>query len=182
MTDEQIIREALKTVTDYSHRHPDDKFDINECIQQTIFSVERIWRADHHTWRPFAGPERREMDELLLRIKDELSARAYLKANACLKDRMVLRVNRTNAEALLKYELGRKGYVYFFDWQMYRVKVSVKLKNRTGMTFIVKYRDIREGKLPEILENTGKMIDDINQAAGSVSVWQMRLEDWERWK
>ena len=170
MTDEQIIREALKTVTDYSHRHPDDKFDINECIQQTIFSVERIWRADHHTWRPFAGPERREMDELLLRIKDELSARAYLKANACLKDRMVLRVNRTNAEALLTYEMGRRGLPYNFDWQKFRVKVSLKLACKSEVTFIVKYKDIRAGKLTDILDKAMRIVEDIEAFGGHITV------------
>lgn len=170
MTDEQIIREALKTVTEYAHRHPDGQFDINECIQQTIFSVERVWRVAHHTWRSFTAAERRELDELLMRIKDELSARAYLKANACLKGRMVLKVNQANAEALLTYEMGRRGLPYHFDWQSFRVKVSLKLACKSEMTFIVKYKDIRAGKLSEILDRAMTVVEALEASGGNITV------------
>lgn len=170
MTDELIIREALKTVTEFAHCHPDDQFDINECIQQTIFSVKKVWRVAHHIWRPFTAAERRELDDVLLRIKDELSARAYLKANACLKGRMVLKVNQTNAEALLTYEMGRRGLPYHFDWQKFRVKVSIKLSCKSEVTFIVKYKDIRAGKLTDILDKAMRIVEDIEAFGGHITV------------
>ena len=44
MTDEEVIREALKTVTEYSNRNPGDTFNVNVCVERTLASVHRVWR------------------------------------------------------------------------------------------------------------------------------------------
>ena len=42
LTDEEVIREALKTVTEYANRNPGDKFDINACTDAVLASVTDI--------------------------------------------------------------------------------------------------------------------------------------------
>jgi hypothetical protein len=44
LTDEEVIRKALKTVTDYSNRNPGDTFNVNVCVERTLASVHRVWR------------------------------------------------------------------------------------------------------------------------------------------
>ena len=41
MTDEQVIEQALKTVTDYAKNHNGDAFDADECIR----SMNKDWRT-----------------------------------------------------------------------------------------------------------------------------------------
>jgi len=186
MTDEEVIREALKMVTDYANRHPGDEFNINECIDYTLGSVKRIWRTARK-YSPNSALTYEDISEISIlanRIATELRARSYIKATECLKNRKLLKINKTTAEALISYELRQRGLKFFFEWQKLRVKVSLQLESGNGMTFIVKYKDIREGKLQQIMEDIMAIVEPLNRTKINISVWPLSgsWKTWSGWK
>ena len=48
LTDEDVIVEALKTVTGYANHHPGEDFNINDCVELTLASVKDIWKKARH--------------------------------------------------------------------------------------------------------------------------------------
>jgi hypothetical protein len=86
----------------------------------------------------------------------------------------------STAEALIAYELRQRGLKFFFEWQKLRVKVSIKLDCGSAMTFIVKYKDIREGKLLDILDTIMAIVTPLNQTKGDVTVWPL-TGTWKTW-
>lgn len=186
MTDEEVIREALKMVTEYANRHPGDEFNINECIDYTLGAVKRIWRTARK-YPPNSTLTYEDISEISIlanRIATELRARTYIKATECLKNRKLLEINKTTAEALISYELRQRGFKFFFEWQKLRVKVSLQLESGNGMTFIVKYKDIREGKLQQILEDIMAIVEPLNRTKINISVWPLSgsWKTWSGWK
>ena len=180
LTDEQVIREALKTVTDYANHNPGDEFRINDCIDRTLASVKDIWKKARHYsyYQTLKQEDLKEITHLVQRIETDLRARAYIKATECLKNRTIRQINMSTAEAVIVYELRQRGFQYFFDWPKLRVKVSVKLECGSAMTFIVKYKDIREGKLTGILDKVLAIADLYNKTGVAVTVWPLT----GRWK
>ena len=186
LTDEEVIREALKTVTEYANRHPGEEFNINACTDAVMASVTEIWmKARGYTSaRAIKWVDQDECSQLVSRISMDLRARAYIKATECLKNRKIQQINMSTAEALIAYELRQRGLKFFFEWQRLRVKVSIKLECCCGMTFIVKYKDIREGKLLDILDTIMAIVTPLNQTKGDVTVWPLsgNWKTWNGWK
>ena len=186
LTDEEVIREALKTVTEYANRHPGDEFNINACTDAVMASVTEIWmKARGYTSaRALKWEDQDECSQLVSRIRMDLRARAYIKATECLKNRQIQKINMSTAEALIAYELRQRGLKFFFEWQKLRVKVSIKLDCGSAMTFIVKYKDLREGKLLDILNTIIAIVTPLNQTKGDVTVWPLTgtWKTWNGWK
>ena len=186
LTDEEVIREALKTVTEYANRHPGEEFNINACTDAVMASVTEIWmKARGYTSaRAIKWVDQDECSQLVSRISMDLRARAYIKATEFLKNRKVQKINMSTAEALIAYELRQRGLKFFFEWQKLRVKVSIKLDCGSAMTFIVKYKDIREGKLLDILDTIMAIVTPLNQTKGDVTVWPLTgsWKTWNGWK
>lgn len=182
LTDEQVIREALKTVTDYANRYAGDTFSVEHCIDCTVASVKDVWRRarDYAPHQALKWDDQDEIAQLLLRIRTDLRARAYIKATECLKNRKILEINKMTAEALITYELRRRGMKHFFEWQKLRVKVSIKLECGRAMTFIVKYKDIREGKLLDILGEIMAVVEPLNNTDTNITVWPL-TGSWNKW-
>ena len=186
MTDEEVIREALKTVTDYANRHPGDQFNINYCIDYTVASVKDIWKKarNYSSYKALSQEDVDEVTRLICRISTDLRARACIKAAECLKNRKILQINMATAEALITYELRQRGFMFSFVWQTLRVKVSIKLECGRAMTFIVKYKDIREGKLLQIMDEVMAVVEPLNKTKTHISVWPLSRssKNWNGWK
>ena len=186
LSDEEVIEEALKTVTGYANRHPGDDFNINDCVELTLASVKDIWKKVRHcaTYQKLNWEDLDEIAQLVCRIRTDLSARACKKASECLKNRKIQQINKMTAEALIVYELRQRGLNYFFEWQKLRVKVSIKLECKNVITVIIKYKDIREGKLTEILDKVLAIADLHNKAGVPLTVWSLtgRWRNWNGWK
>ena len=186
LTDEEVTREALKTVTDYANRHPGDEFNMNACTDAVMTSVMTIWmKARGYTSSTtLKWEDQDEYSQLVSRIRMDLRARAYIKATECLKNRKIQKINMSTAEALIAYELRQRGLLFFFEWQKLRVKVSIKLDCGSAMTFIVKYKDIHEGKLLDILDAIMAIVTPLNQTKGDVTVWPLTgtWKTWNGWK
>ena len=160
LTDEAVIREALKTVTEYANRHPDSMFNVDECVEQTV----------KHSYFGLTAKDRQTIDELRYRIEAELRTRARAKAMGVLKSRTVRQINMVTAENVLSEELGKRGYQYHFcDWQQHRVKILIRLNNGKNMKFFVKYKDV-PSKVQEILDNITTIINIITQTGLIVTI------------
>ena len=186
MSDEEVIREALKTVTDYANRHPGDQFNINDCIDNALASVKVIWKKArrYSSYQTLKWEDQDEITRLVSRIATDLRARAYIKATQCLKNRTIRQIDMATAEALITYELRKRGFKFFYVWQKLRVKVSIKLVCNSAMTFIVRYKDIREGKLPLILDEVMAVVEPIERTKVDISVWSLggSSNKWLVWK
>lgn len=186
MTDEEVIREALKTVTDYADRYPGDQFNINNCIDYAIASVKDVWKKARHysCHQTLTWDDQDEITRLVCRITTDLRAKAYIKASNCLKSRKIQQINKATAEALITYELRQKGFMFSFIWQKLRVKVSIKLECGSAMTFIVKYKDIREGKLLQIMDEVMSVVEPLNKTKTNITVWPLSgaWKMWNGWK
>ncbi len=186
MTDEEVIREALKTVTEYSNRNPGDTFNVNVCVERTLASVHRVWREarKYSFHQALKWEDQVEFTDLVHRITDDLRARAFAKANECLKNRKIHEINKAAANALISYELHQRGFSYSFEWQKLRVKVSIKLERGKALTFIVKYKDIREGRLPKILDEVFAVIEPLNKSDSILSIWPLTgfWKNWTGWQ
>ena len=186
LSEEQVIREALKTVTDYANSHPEDRFDINQCMSETLASVKKIWLKARNIseFQTLCQEDLNEIASLTEKVRTELLARAYDKANGCLKNRKILQINMTTAEALITHALRQNGLKHFYVWQKYRVRVSIKMDNGKVLTAFIKYKDIQEGKLPGIMETIVQAVNIHNNAGIPMIVWEMNgnWKNWEGWK
>ena len=186
LSDEEVIREALKTVTDYANRHPGDQFNINNCIDYALASVKDIWKKarNYSSYKALSREDVDEVTRLVCRITTSLRARAYIKATECLKNRKIQQINMATTEALITYELRQRGFMFSFNWQKLRVKVSIKLECGRAMTFIVKYKDIREGKLLQIMDEVMSVVEPLNKTKTNITVWTLSWSwrTWNGWK
>ena len=170
LTDEAVIREALKTVTEYANRHPDSMFNVDECVEQAVNAISIVWKTVKHSYFGLTAKDRQTIDELRYRIEAELRTRARAKAMGVLKSRTVRQINMVTAENVLSEELGKRGYQYHFcDWQQYRVKILIRLNNGKNMKFFVKYKDV-PSKVQEILDNITTIINIITQTGLIVTI------------
>lgn len=170
LTDEAVIREALKTVTEYANRHPDSMFNVDECVEQTVNAISTVWHIARYSSHRLKIVQFPSIDELRNRIEAELRTRARAKAMGVLKSRTVRQINMVTAENVLSEELGKRGYQYHFcDWQQYRVKILIRLNDGKNMKFYVKYKDV-PSKVQEILDNITTIINIITQTGLIVTI------------
>ena len=172
MTDEEFIRETLKAVNVYAKEHPDDTFDINDCVDRVLMCVEPTWRKVRLlvSFTELSPLEDKELRALEARVQPELRARAYNKAMECLKGRKVQLINRATAEAVITYELRQRGCQFFYFFQTHRVKVYLRAGENHAMAFFVRFKDIREGRLTQILDAAAEIAKQIGQAGLEINI------------
>ena len=181
MTDEQVIRAALKTVTSYDGCHPGDTFNTTACIDQVMTSVKQIWRearfyAPH---QPLKREDLEEINDIMTRIGPELRARAQAKITECLKKRRIRDIDMAASEALISAEMRKRGLKFFYNWQKLRVRVSLKLDEGRAFSFIVKYKEVREGKLDSIIESVMNVVESLRGSRDDITVWPTSAA-WKR--
>ncbi len=184
LTDEEFIRETLKAANVYAKQHPDDTFNVNDCVDWVLMNMEPTWRnvrllAAYDGFSPLDEKELRALED---RVRPELRARAYNKAMECLKGRKVGQINRATAEAVISYELRQRGCEFFYQFQAHRVKVSIRVGENGAMAFFVRFKDIREGRLTGILDTAAGIAKQINQSGLNISIstgWK-NLAGWQK--
>lgn len=172
LTDEEFIRETLKAANVYAKQHPDDTFNVNDCVDWVLMNMEPTWRnvrllAAYDGFSPLDEKELRALED---RVRPELRARAYNKAMECLKGRKVGQINRATAEAVISYELRQRGCEIFYQFQAHRVKVSIRVGENGAMAFFVRFKDIREGRLTEILDAAAGLAEQISQSGLDLNI------------
>ena len=175
LTDEQIIREALKTVTEYADGHRGDSFNTTCCIDQTMASVKTVWKnaRNYAPHQALKQDDLEEINEIYGRIGTDLRTRAEAKMLDVLKRRRIREIDIATADALISAELRKRGYRFFFTWQQLRVKVTLQVAGNQALTFIVKFKDIRNGKLDGIIEGVMAVVDAIVASGTEISVFPL---------
>lgn len=186
LTDEQFIREALKTVNAYEGRHPGDRFNIAACVDEVEASLKAIWRKAKRIPAPcpLSKEDQGRLAVLKSRISAPLREKAREKATECLRRRKVQQISATTAEALIGDELSARGLHFFFEPKRRFIKVTVRLEHKRAATFSISYKQVREGRLPGILEDIFAMVEAINRLNTGVRVWPLtgKWTKWEGWK
>lgn len=177
MTDEQVIEQALKTVTEYAKNHNGDAFDADECVKSTIKAIEPIYRGVRFPGRILSPSQAKELRELTKRVKPELERKAKELAYECMKKQKVDSINLTTYEALITSELRARGYMFLFQWQKNKVLVTIKVSDTLACTQEIKYSDIKRGRLPALIADVAEAVDLLSGKDLKVSVWKMN-KDW----
>lgn len=172
LTDEEFIRETLKAANVYAKQHPDDTFNVNDCVDWVLMNMEPTWRnvrllAAYDGFSPLDEKELRALED---RVRPELRARAYNKAMECLKGRKVGQINRATAEAVISHELRERGCEFFYQFQTHRVKVSVRVGDNSAMAFSIRFKDIREGRLTGILDAAAGLAEQISRSGLDINI------------
>ena len=182
LTDEQVIREALKATTPYARAHPDDMFVVNDCVDHVLSAVESVWRRarGYSSYRNLSRKDEKELTGLSTRVQSELRARACKKALEYKKGRIVQNINRSTAEALILYELRQRDCEFYLEFQAQRVKISIRINDNTAQTLTVKYKEIHQGRLTEILDAGMAIIKQIN--SGLSVIISTGWKDFSGWQ
>ena len=183
LSDEEFIRETLKVANVYAKQHPDDSFNVNDCVDRVLMNMEPTWRnarllAAYDGFSPLDEKELRALED---RVRSELRARAYNKAIECLKGRKVRQVNQATAEAVISYELRQRGCEFVCQFQAHRVKILVRTSNVSAMTFFVSFKDIRDGRLTTILDAAAGIAEQIRISGLKVTV-STGYKDFKLWQ
>ena len=183
LSDEEVIREALKAVTSYASKHTEEDFVLNDCVDWALAAVESVWRKarGYSPYRPIFGDDEKELSELKARIAQELRARACKKGMESLKHRKMVQINRATAEAVLSYELRQRGCEFFFEFQTHRARVYVRAGEDHALNFYIRYKDLRQDKLTEILDAAADIAHRLEQSELDPTVtggWK----NWTGWK
>lgn len=185
LTDEQVIRKALMTVTRYAETFPDESFYLDECVDWTMGSIKDVWKAarGYSSHQALTREDQDEIVELFVRIGPDLRERAVEKAMECLRNRKVQKLNQTTAEAIISNELRRRGLPFHVDWQKLRAKVSIKLECGRALTFFVKYKDIEEGKLLPMLDEVFAVVEPLDKTKVHLTVSPLSgaMKNWAGW-
>lgn len=186
LTDEQFIREALKTVTAYEGRHPGDRFNMAACVDEAEASLKTIWRKAKCIPAPcpLSKEDQGRLAALKSRISGPLREMAREKATECLRMRTVQQISATTAESLIGDELSARELPFFFEPKRRCIKVTVRLEHKRAATFSISYKQVREGRLPGILEDIFVAAEAINRLDTGVRVWPLtgKWTKWEGWR
>ena len=183
LTDEEFIRETLKAADVYAKEHPDDTFDINDCVDRVMMCMEPTWRKVRllASFTDLSPQNEKELRALEDRVRPELRVRAYNKAMACLKGRKIQQINRATAEVVISYELRERECEFFFHFQTHRVKVFLRAGEDNAMAFFVRFKDIREGRLTAILDSAASIAKQIGQSGLGINI-STGWKDYTGWQ
>ena len=184
LSDEEVIREALKAVTSYASRHTEEAFVLDDAVEWALAAVESVWRKARHyySYRPLGIADRQELEELSSRIRQELRARACKKAMESLKSRKMLQINKATAEAVLAYELRRRGCEFFFEFQVYRVKVFVRAGEKHALSFYIWYKMLQqEQQLAQALDAVAAIAEQVRLSGLDLTAYG-GWKDFTRWQ
>ena len=184
LSDEEVIREALKAVTSYASRHTEEAFVLDDAVEWALAAVESVWRKARHyfSYRPLGLADRQELEELSARIRQELRARACKKAMESLKSRKMLQINKATAEAVLTYELRRRGCEFFFEFQAYRVRVFVRAGEKHALSFVIWYKMLQqEQRLTQALDAVAAIAEQVRLSGLDLTAYG-GWKDFTRWQ
>jgi hypothetical protein len=186
LTDEQVIREAMKTVTAYARRHPGDTFDTDECVRETVRSVETVWKKErgYLFGKRISRRDAAEYAALLARVREPLEERTRERAAGHFKRRKVQQINRITIEAVIASGLRERDQRYFFEDKQHHLQVTVMLSHGRAMSFNIADKGVAVGDLDRIIDSIARAAEAVNEVDVPVNVWLMPegMENWNGWK
>ena len=187
LTDEQVIREALKRVSSYARAHPGDDFNTEDCVREALRSVETVYRTAREgpfVKLPLRRWEEAELKQILSRVEAPLEERARKKAAGIFWKRKVLQISRVTTRAVIASGLRERGLRYFFEDKQHHLLVTVMLSHGRAMSFNIADKGVAVGDLDRIIDSIARAADAVNEVDVPVNVWLMPegMENWNGWK
>ena len=112
-------------------------------------------------------------------LKPELTEYIRSVINSCKADQMKKAVNAISAQALISSAMKEAGLEYQIEAQQYRAKVSVKLNDKSKVTFYISYKKMQEmlATVVNSAKNLKEAVSDLGKGTtlGKVYSW----ESWE---
>ena len=180
MTDEEIINRSLKAVNEYAKEHKGDNFDIEESVKCAVKAIESVWRGVRHPGRILKPSQALELKETTRRVKPVLEQQARELAYKCMKKQKIELIKLTSYEAQITSELRARGYMFLYDWQKSKVRVTIKISDTLACTQEINYSDIKRGLLPALIADVAEIVDPLIGKNTKASVWTMS-KDWNAW-
>ena len=177
MTDEEIINQSLKAVNEYAKEHKGDNFVIEDSVKLAVKAIETVWRRVRHPGRLLKPSQALELREITGRVKPQLEPRAKDLAYKCMKKQKIESIKLTSYEAQITSELRARGYMFLYDWQKSKVRVTIKISDTLACTQEIKYSDINRGLLPALIADVSETVDLLIGKNPKASVWTMS-KDW----
>lgn len=177
MTEEEILKEALKAVPEYLERiRQTGQFDLKECLRLEQGRIEKLFRSRRgrpsvpNMPRPFsfrrdeatAKAEKAALESLLAHFNGILTERTLLVRDRYLRSRRVSEINSIAAKAAITARLKEAGFESVVTGQRYRARVEVQVAKGYQLRFYVNYKDInREGLLDGMAGAVGRIREDL---------------------
>ena len=177
MTEEEILKEALKAVPEYLERiRQTGQFDLKECIRLEQGRIEKLFKSRRgrpsvpNMPRPLsfrrdeatAKAEKAALESLLAHFNGILTERTCLVQDRYLRSRRVSEINSIAAKATITARLKEAGYESVVTGQRYRARVEVQVAKGYRLRFYVNYKDInREGLLDGMAGAVGRIREDL---------------------
>lgn len=113
-------------------------------------------------------------------MKPVLEQQARELAYKCMKKQKIELIKLTSYEVQITSELRARGYMFLYDWQKSKVRVTIKISDTLACTQEIKYSDIKWGLLPALIADIAEIVDPLIGKNTKASVWTMS-KDWNAW-
>ncbi len=184
-TDKQILALTVATLDDYVKSLYGDQFDVSKCLKATLGQAKHYWREGKgYTLATSLTPDDvLEMAEMLERLEPEIKE-SVIKVWGQIQAAEMERKKRETIKAmkkvtfmeLLKVQMAKWGVRYYPIWQGYRVKVGVRLGNKSIMSFIIKYKQFENGDYTSIIDAMQDLAWKLENSGTEVMVFPPRAK------
>jgi len=173
LTEEEIIREALRAVPEYMERiRSTGTFNLETCVYAEVKRIERLYKEcmgilQHSR---MTRNQIHDMDAYTSYFVPVLMEKTLPIQQRYMQQRRVSQLNAITARALIPEEFKKVGLKAEVTGQKYRAKVVVTLP-ATNVRFYVRYKDIwREGIMDEVIRAVLDLKEAINRLGPGVLV------------
>ena len=167
MTEEEILNDAMKAVSDYLERiRQTGQFDLDRCVDLELKRVEYLFK--HRRNRPvrpnlprrlfvkkdedIARKEIQALDAVLAHFKGPLTERTKPIQLRYIQGRKISSINAVSAKAIITPKLKAAGFDGLVIGQRYRARVEVPVTKTNQIRFYVPYKDLNwDEKLDEMI-------------------------------
>ena len=162
LTEEEIIRDALRAVPEYLESiRSSGVFRLEKCVEEETRRLEKLYRTGTglRQYLPLSKKELADMDAFTAHFIPILTERTLAVQQRYMKQRRISEINAITARELISAEFQKAGLTAEVTGQRYRAKVVVSLP-AGNLRFYVRYKDLgREGIRYDVV---GEVLDMIN--------------------
>jgi len=186
LSDAETMKLMLGQVTLYRVQRTGSQFNVEECVNRVMCSLEGIYRSYCRIGqRDLDLNERQEITTIMQRITPELMPKAYKRANSVLRQRCKQQVQAVTAESSLRAALKQEGLTFQITCQQYRAKVHVLIPGSDMVIqSVILYKDVMSGRLDSYISDLKVLADVTSRMSRDLKVfnsqYMRRQYEWEQ--
>lgn len=155
MTDEEVVREAMRAVRDYQEGiRSTREFKLEACVKAELRRIELIWRhsAGIGPFEHLDKEQKAEWDKVRAQYQPCLTELTLAIQRDYVRESKVSRVNASVVKAVLPEAFRKAGLKAAVTGQLHRALVEVTLPT-SKVRFYVRYKDLeREGMVDDVVK------------------------------